>query len=197
MRIALLTLLLMLAMAAFAEETVPPAWTPDPALHKKLVATVQFHGYQMQLPKEYTQTLPPEQKGFSLVAWLGAARKDGSQPCVILLLFDLPESEQKNSTDESVMKESLADKARRTTNFKQTTIERGTLNGRVFLRARWSGVSKTNNKPINGVVYLCREGNSFIQLSSQDLAPYTTTIMPLHETAMRTFRSAPAEKPAP
>ena len=57
--------------------------------------------------------------------------------------------------------------------WKQEKVETGTINGIPFARLRWQANDPRRQARMRGFVYVARDGDTLIQLTSQDLTPET------------------------
>jgi len=70
----------------------------------------------------------------------------------------------------------------------QEPVEAGRVNGLKFIRTRWSGINIATGQPTRGFLYLARDGDIVIQISSQDVEPDHEQPLGLAETAALTFK---------
>jgi len=57
-----------------------------------------------------------------------------------------------------------------------------------FARIRWEGTEPTRNWDMRGFVYVARDGDTIVQIASQDLTPETAETLPLAEASALTFK---------
>ena len=93
----------------------------------------------------------------------------------------------------SIPVEQLAEKLvggvqRQRSNWKQEKTETGVINGMNFARIRWEGTEVKNQWDMRGFLYVTRDGDTIIQLASQDLTSETAKSLPLAEASVLTFR---------
>jgi len=77
--------------------------------------------------------------------------------------------------------------AKRQRQHSSTTPEAGILGGLSFMRSRWTGVEPQERKERHGVVYTAIDGNRFIVLVAQDVAPHHVEGLRLGEASLLTF----------
>jgi hypothetical protein len=164
-----------------------PAWVPDKALLTKLAPYTTVAGYQVRPPKGYDAIEPPPAPpGGKYFGWAGARRADKSSPSLTVAVATPPPEVATKATLEQFLDSMLNGVKIRRTNWKQTAVERGQVNGRTFLRARWSGTIK--DWKMHGFMYVTRDGDTFIAVSSQDVEPHHTEALKLAEAAALTFK---------
>ena len=181
------------ALQASGQTTKPSAgWSPDPAILKQLGAAVTVEKYTLRIPKGYemqqAKNTPASMKAWG---WTGAARKDGSKPSVTLTMVELPAEQIEKTKNLSL--EQLADlmiggMKRQRTNWKQEKAEEGTISGMNFVRIRWEATEPTRKLDMRGFVYVARDGDTIVQIASQDVTPETAKTLPLAETSVLTFK---------
>ena len=169
-------------------------WAPDSAMAKNLQEEAKVTAYYVRPPKAYQRAA--SEKTAPVTIWKGAERADGTQPTISILAGKLP-AEHENAGPEAILKDSLAQAARRRSRWRQGVIERGTIDGHAAARVRWTGVSHPttvaaySEKAMRGVIYALTIGNGdYLLVMSQDLEQYHRESLPLAEAAARTIRVA-------
>ncbi len=98
-----------------------------------------------------------------------------------------PKEEATSYTADQVLDKMLSSIERRRKDWKRSATQRGTVNGLTFYRAYWKGTDTQTGQQMRGFSYVTQIGNSFFQLSSQDIEPAATTSLALMETMTLTF----------
>jgi hypothetical protein len=176
------------ALAAPGDHPQPAtAWTPEKAHLGQLAPEVKMPGFRIRPPKDYRlqQQTHGTGQGFS---WVGATRGDGTRPYLMVLVLTPPPRETKLYSPEQALNTLLAGIQRRRDDWKRSDAEQGTVNGREFVRARWSGIESTTQHTMRGFSYVTVDGGTIIQVSSQDVEPHDRAALKLAETAALTFR---------
>jgi hypothetical protein len=168
-------------------------WAPDAVILKQLGAAVPVEKYTLRLPKEYEEAQKPENAppGVSAWAWTGAARRDGTKPSITLLLLTLPAAQQekiKNLPLDELADRMIGGVKKNRTNWKQAKLEKGVINGVNFARIRWEGTEPKQNWEMRGFVYVARDGDTIVQIASQDIKPETEKALPITEASALTFK---------
>jgi hypothetical protein len=166
------------------------SWKPDPALLGDLGEEVEVGDYRIRPPRDYRR-LPAVsaqgRPGDSVYIWLGPARADGAVPRLRVLLLTPPPGEADNDL-EDILDKFLKGAREHWRAWIQESVEAGRVNGLKFVRTRWSGISIATGQPTRGFIYLARDGETVIQISSQDVEPDHEQPLRLAETAALTFR---------
>lgn len=179
-----------LAAGCNCTKSAGPSWQPDAALLEQLDSPKDLGGYEMRVPKGYTQLPEPAgaPAGTRVFGWAGVTRPNGTAPTVIGMLISPPPAQAEKTSMEEFLQKALNGVKRRRENWTQTTAESGQINGLTFLRARWSGTDPAKNLKMHGFMYVARDGTTFIQLASQDIDPNHEPPLKLAETAILTFK---------
>ena len=93
-------------------------------------------------------------------------------------------------TFEQLLDELLSGIRDRRKDWTQTVAEKGSINGLISLRARWSGRSAPGDVPMRGFVYVTKADGTVFQLSSQDLDSHEEGLT-LAEASILTFVRTP------
>jgi hypothetical protein len=187
-------LLAISAIDAAAQRTKPTdSWKPDAALLKQLEAPIKVGDYSIRIPKGYEKQQPntPTPEGVSVWGWTGAPRRDGTKPSITMMIMTPPPAQReqiKAMTLEQVAGRFIEGQKRQRTNWKIEASEKGTVNGLSFVRMRWSGVNPAQNMEMRGVLYVARDGNTLIQMASQDPTAHSKQTLALAEAAVLTFK---------
>jgi hypothetical protein len=186
-------ILLVIALEASGQKAAPSAeWAPSPAALKQLGVAESADRYSLRVPKGYEfQQAKNAPDGVSAWAWTGGARRDGTKPSITMMLITVPPTQREQTRKLSL--EQLADKLlagvkRQRTNWKQEKTETGVINGMKFARIFWEGTEPTRNWQMRGFIYVARDGNSIIQMASQDISTESPKSLTLAEAAVLTFK---------
>lgn len=181
-------ILQVVASACLAAPAAVAAWSSDKALSSQLAPTTTVGKYQIQPPQGYTLQTQPGPVGTSANEWVGPTRADGTRPYLMLLFFAPPLGEVNKYTLKQVCAKMLAGVERKRKDWKQSSIEQGNVNGITFMRAYWHGTDIASGQPMSGFSYVARDGNTYLQLSSQDFTQYKKVALPLAEASALTFK---------
>ena len=166
------------------------SWKPDPALLEELGEEVEVGDYRIRPPRDYRR-LPAVsaqgRPGDRVYMWLGPARADGARPQLTVLHVTSPPDEADNDL-EAILDKRLKRAREHWRAWIQEPVEAGRVNGLKFVRTRWGGINIATGQPTRGFVYLARDGNTVIQISSQDVEPDHEQPLQLAETAALTFK---------
>jgi hypothetical protein len=147
-------------------------------------------GYRLRPPRGYSQSRDLK-SGAVVYTWKGPPRLDGSCPQLLVLLFPLPAAERDLGLETTLRNFLTGYKGSQAALFptwNQTPTERGQINSRDFVRARFNGSNATGLVRMSGFTYLTIDGEKMIVLCSQDLSPHDATSLRLAEAAALTFR---------
>jgi hypothetical protein len=161
-------------------------WKPDASILDGLQAASAVGPYEIRAPKGYefarAQQAPQGMEGF---AWQGPPREDLTRAMVQVALVTPPRG-QGFASPEQFLETMLGGVKRRRTDWTQSAVERGKVNGLEFLRVRWSGTAE--GRKMQGIMYAARDGDRFLQLATQDIEPHHTEALKLGEATIQTFR---------
>lgn len=151
-------------------------WESDPARADSLDTPVDFEGYTVRPPKDYTRTDPAgAPPGAKMVAWAGKRRPDGGAAAFLLMVGTPPKGERIPPLEEA-LNEMLQGSRRSLKDWSQTPTEFGEVNGLSFARTRWSGTHVVKGAKMHGFTYVAFDGPRFIQMGAQDVAPHEETL---------------------
>lgn len=176
--------------SALADPANLPVWQPDPALIEQLGPYVDFDAYQIRVPKGFQPIQAPAVPlpGMSMYAWAGPPRPDGSQPTVLAMVAKVPPQEAANMTLLQFQERMLGGLKRRRSDWQQTPVESGQVNGLPFARTAWQATAPELSRKMAGVEYVTKDGATFLQLRSQDFDAYQEQALKLGTAAILTFR---------
>jgi hypothetical protein len=188
-----MSIVLGIALEASGQRTKKSAeWMASPAALKQLGVAESVDTYSIRIPKGYElqqgKNTPP---GVQAWAWTGPARSDGTKSSITMMLISLTpqQAEQfKALSLEQLTEKLLGGVKRQRTNWKQEKAEKGEINGLKFARIRWEGTEPTKNWDMRGFIYVARDGNSIVQLASQDLSTESRKSLALAEPSVLTFK---------
>ena len=160
---------------------------PNAALLDELGEESAVEGYSLRPPKGYSLSQPaggpPDAK---MVGWAGKLQSDGTSPLVLVMLGK-PSPPDRLRLDEH-LKASLEDVKRLYQHWSQSKPERGMLGGVTFLRSRWSGTNASKGWKTHGVMYAGIDGETYIQITTQDAEPHHEKSLEVGEAAILTFK---------
>ena len=189
-----------LALQLSAADPAPavPAWKPNAETVTELAPATQFADFEIQPPKGY-QGAPPKTGpgGNQAFVWVSNPRQDGTRAYLMVTVMTLPPGEAGAETPEQVQAKMLAAIQKRRTGWTNTAPEKGTINGLAFSRAYWQANDAATGKVMKGFSYVARLGDTFVQLSSQDVVHGGEKCLGIAEAAVLTFKAATAAEPAP
>lgn len=163
-------------------------WAPVQSFSSRLAPTVQVEGYSIQPPKSYRRAKVNGPNDSIVYAWIGATRRDGTRPMMMLNFISLPSSELKGQTLNDVSNKLLSGWKRHKLHWQQSLPQQGKLNGLAFVRVLWSGVQPELNLKTQGFSYVGRDGDRIIQILSQDVEPIPNQALEVAEASARTFK---------
>lgn len=170
-----------------------PAWTADPAALAALGDEVEVDAYRLRLPPGLRSMPPPASTppGAQVSSWQGAPRADGTTPSLSVMIWTPAPEEAKESALEAALTAMVDGVKRRRTEFSRTSPERGTIDGRPFMRARWTGKEPARGIPMGGVAYLGLDGPRLLYFNTQDAEPHLEAALRLGEAGILSLRKRP------
>lgn len=173
----------------WAAPTAEPVWLSDKSLSEQLASAVSIAKYQIRPPKGYIalHTLSGP-SGSSADSWAGITRPDGTRPYIMFVHLTIPPKQANQYTLKQISDKMLAAIERRRKAWKQSPTEQGIINGLTFMRSYWQGTDVANGQPMHGFSYVAKDGNTILQLSSQDFDPYQKVALPLAEASALTIK---------
>ena len=177
-----------LTVLAYQKDGTQSAWTPDKILAGKLDTTADVDDFQLRLPSAYQAKAITGPPGSLINAWVGPARSDGTRPSIVLTIQSVLDKDPSKNTLEAALKIFLENAEKRAKNWTRTALEKGSVNGLSFIRARWRGVNPTTGRIMHGFNYVTIKDRKVIQISSQDLEPHNKEGLDLAEAAALTFK---------
>ncbi len=167
-----------------------PQWSPSPTLLKKLGGPTSVEGYLLQVPESYEHVIPTAgtPDGVNSYFWVGPGRKDETHPLLMLVLLVPPIAQPQSWSLNQIAAEMLPEIKALRRDWTQTPPEAGIIQGMKFVRIRWTGMDRKEKRKMQGWIMVAREGDTFIELSSQDVVPYAEQTLALAEAAARTFK---------
>lgn len=163
-------------------------WLPTPPHLQKLSTKAELGAYQLRVPEGYVLRTQPGPGGAMAHAWVGSPRSDGTRPYVMLTIAAPPPGETNRYTRAQALAKFLEGIEKRRKHWKQSKAEEGTISGVRFVRAYWHGTEIETGRPMHGFNYVAMDGDTVIQLSSQDVEPHHRGALELAETAVLTFK---------
>ena len=181
------------AREASGQRAAPAAeWKPDAKAVKQLGPAVNLGSYTLRIPKGYElQETPQAPAGSKFWAWAGPARADGTKAQLLMNLLPIAPAQReqaKRLTLEQLAEKRIAAIRGQRTDWKQEKTEKGVINGVTFVRIRWEGTEPRNQWDMRGFVYVARDGDTILYLSSQDLKAPGAQALPLADAAVLSFK---------
>jgi Tol biopolymer transport system component len=177
--------------AARAQQALAlPEWTPSPTLLKKLGPVSSIEGYTLHPPAGYKLLVPDSglPEGVASYIWVGEGRKDNTHPILMLNILIPPAATPQNLTLIQIATSLLAEVKEARSDWMQTPSEAGTIQGMKFVRIGWTGIDRKEKRKMQGWILVARDGDTFLELNSQDVATEAPQALPLAEAAARTFQ---------
>src|SRR5262245_19540971 len=131
-----------------------PNWEPDAKLLDELGPASDVAEYQVRPPKGYDfNPLPPgPPAGLKGGAWAGALRNNQTAPQFMIGIVTSPDGADK-MTAQLYLDKMLGGIKQQRTNWTQTTLERGQINGLTFFRIYWTGTELRKRWKMHGFMY--------------------------------------------
>lgn len=184
----ILTALTLAIPCAAVQPAKPAPWVPSSSLVSTLSPSARYGSFRLRAPKGYVaqkQTARAAGEGF---AWTGPERTEGPRAFLLVGIVPVPPKEAVKYTAEKALDRFLAAIEKRRQGWKRSAVERGKINGRAFVRARWSGKDTETGAAMRGFNYVSYDGKTVIQIASQDADPHAAGSLKTTEAAALTFR---------
>lgn len=169
------------------ESMTPKVFEPENELRQLLGERMDVHGHSIRPPNGYTHVSPKgAPRGVVASGWTGKQRPDGTTPMLQLMIVSPPEGESVPELDDAMPK-MLAGIKERLTNWKDSELTFGTINGRRFARQSWEGVEPTMDRAARGITYVSVSGNRIFHLQTMDVEPEFEGLS-IGEASLLTFK---------
>jgi hypothetical protein len=187
--------LVFVGLFAFGQDQTRPAeWKVDPVALKKLGDSVEVGGFSLQVPRGYTSHETSVESAIGpmkVFAFVGPLRKDKTRSTTTMIITNLTPAFQENYREKSL--EQIAVKKLESVktgkkNWKQEKAELGTINGRAFVRIRWSGTDPDKKGDMRGFFYFTKDEKTTLQFNCEDLVSFGTDGLKLAEAAALTLQ---------
>lgn len=172
--------------AAAAQDA--PEWKPEAGVVARLAPVTDAGPFRIRPPKGYRMSREQGPPGSDVFGWVGAERRDGSRPYLMVMGVSPPAGKRNTYTPESALDRSLSALQEQRSEWKRTETEKGKINGVPFVRAYWSGKEPERKVKMRGFAYLTIDGERIIQINSQDVEPHAEDALKLAEAAALTFQ---------
>lgn len=147
-----------------------PVWSPAPQLARQLTTNATFDRYSLQLPAGFVVAAPPfstELLGVKAQDWFWRSQPDanGHRRVFSAEVLQFTITPQRFVGDlEAALNQCISWKQRggAVTGLQAAPGERGQLDGKQFMRARFSGFMHA--LPVRGCVFVCMDGDRMVTL---------------------------------
>ncbi len=167
-----------------------PVWSPRPAAAVHLDSERTLSNWRIRPPKGYV-FLQKADGANQVYILQGDMRANGSSPIIRVMTGQILGTQKKTHTDIEVMESYIIQLHHHYGNWKATEPEFGLIQGRRFIRRRWTGSEAIpgggGSAALHGALYLTVDGKQFHSVAIQDVDPGSTTTLPLMEAAALTF----------
>ena len=114
-----------------------------------------------------------QRPSMATIAWQGSAARNSIAPGLLVAVGPTPQGMGRKITAEQLLANALNSQKRGYTEWTQTAVERGRINGLTFARAYWTGTLGTgtsgqDKRKLRGVSYFAVDGSLMIVLTAQD-----------------------------
>ena len=163
-------------------------WSAKPGSSARLASEKLLFGWSIRPPKGFVSTQKSD-SGNQVFIFQGDPRPDGSAPILWVITGDRRSAPGKKPQDEVIMDVYLIQLHQNRSNWKTTPTEFGSIQGRKFIRRRWSATEETGGgaRRVRGTVYLTLLGAKYAAVTMQDADPGASSTLSLMEASMLTF----------
>ena len=164
------------------------AWSPKPGLSAQLASEKALFGWAIRPPKGFVAT-QKQDNGNQVYIFQGDPRQDRSAPMLWIIMGGRRQEDTNKPQDEVLLDMYLIQLHQNRDNWKATPTEYGTIQGRKFIRSRWSATEKIDDitRHLHGIVYITILNNAYIAVTLLDSDPGAKTTMDLMESSALTF----------
>lgn len=165
-----------------------PVWSLKPGAVSQLAPEKALFGWVIRPPKGYVFTQRAD--GLNQVyIFQGDPHPDGSSPAIWIVTGDARRVQNMKAQDEVVMDQYMIQLHTNRDNWKESPIERGLIQGRQFVRRRWSATQNVNGTAhrLHGIVYMHVSASKFAALTCVDSDPYSNKTLGIMEPSLLTF----------
>jgi hypothetical protein len=165
-----------------------PVWSAKPGATARLGPEQSLFGWAIRPPKGFVSTQKSD-NGNQIFIFQGDPRPDNSAPIMWVVTGDVRRAEKKKPPEEEIMDLYMIQMHHNRDNWNATPTQHGTIQGRKFIRRRWSG-TETNDgvtRHVHGIIYLTVANAAYAALTLQDVEPGANTSVSLMETSAFTF----------
>jgi hypothetical protein len=165
-------------------------WSAKPALTAQLGPEQALIGWAIRPPKGFVSTQKSD-NGHQVYIFQGNPRPDNSSPAMWIVLGDSQRTDPNTHKQpaEIVLDFYMIQLHQNRDNWKSSAIEYGMIQGRKFVRRRWSATETTNGTThhLRGIVYITTANAKFAALTLLDSDPGARSTLGLMETAAFTL----------
>ncbi len=177
-----------------------PEWSLSEADAESLGSPYKMSSFEIRPPANFDFIkFIPEAKTYY---WVGPIRADETYPQFFVTFSEMSTRDANHSLAES-MADVMERVKQRRTDWSQTPVEQGKINGQPFVKCSWAGIATSaaraglSGRKMHGIIYLTIYNNELVQIMCQDVAPEHEESLKLGGCAALTFRVAPAENDSP
>ena len=164
-------------------------WSAKPGLSAQLGPEKPLFGWAIRPPKQFVSTLKTD-NGNQIFVFQGNPRPDNSAPIMWVITGDRRQARSDQPQEEVLLDFYMIQLHQTRENWKTTSAEYGSIQGRKFIRRRWSGTETVegNVHHVRGVVYLTLDGaKNYTAVTIQDSEPGANSTINLMEASLFTF----------
>jgi len=177
-----------LALAAWARHHNPPVWTPDPAQLARLAESPsKVSDYSIQAPPGWDSQLRggPGKIG---TEFDGPNDENNNHPFLMVMVMGLPNWGVDKRTPADFLDLRITNIKRMVVNWKPGKYESGLINGIPFARCHFTGNMPQTGNPVEGYMYVGREGTYVCEIQAMYTAKTAADTGPLLDAAAMTFK---------
>jgi hypothetical protein len=160
------------------------AWTPESAMLSKLDDPQPIGRYLLRPPKGYSPQTTPSPGGSTGYAWVTKPRHDGTRDYILVAVG----TDSATRSLDDLLDAFMAGIREHHNDVKESPVETGTINSLAFERAYWVGIVPELGVNMHGFVYVANDGGAVIEMSSQDVEPYSKKTLRLTEASALTLQ---------
>lgn len=164
-------------------------WSATAGAAAQLGPEKPLFGWSIRPPRGFVSTQKSD-GGNQVFIFQGDPRPDGSSPAMWVVTGKVQPATSTKAVDEVVMDFYMIQLHHNRVNWKATPTQYGSIQGRRFLRRRWSAAESADGvtRHLRGTVYLTLMGAKFAAITLQDTDPGANATIGTMENSALSFR---------
>jgi hypothetical protein len=165
------------------------AWTAKPGSAAQLDPERALFGWSIRPPRGFVSTQKADGMN-QIYIFQGGSRPDNTSPVLWVITGNVQPRDNKRPSEETVLDLFMIQLHQNRDNWKVAPVQWGLLQGRRFVRCRWSASETAGGSPhhVRGTVYITLVGTKFAAITYQDADPGASSTLGPMESSALSFR---------